>query len=150
MESTRTLRESTRLSVSEICSLTFALYHTGSRLSLPLESTCQPSESTRVLRESTRLSESKMASLSFCLLLHRVDSYNAEVDSASIRVDSRSSGVDSLTGFELDLSVRLSVLSRSRLVMYRSRLELEPVLLIRLESTRNLPKSTRVSDFGSN
>ena len=50
----------------------------------------------------------------------------------------------------MNLSVRLSVLSRSRLVMYRSRLELVPVLLIRLESTRNLPESTRDSDFGSN
>ncbi len=35
LESTRTLRESTRLAVSEICSLTFALFSSGSRLSLP-------------------------------------------------------------------------------------------------------------------
>ena len=67
----------------------------------------------------------------------------------NIGVDSRTSGVDSLTGFELMLSVRLSVLSRSRLVLIRSRLELVPVNLIRLESTRDTRESTRVSDFGS-
>ncbi len=67
----------------------------------------------------------------------------------NIGVDSRTSGVDSLTGSELKLSVLLSVLSRSRLVLYWSGLERVPVTLTRLGSSRDARESTRVSDIGS-
>ncbi len=76
-----------------------------------------------------------------CLLLE-VDSGPSEVDSPSTGVNSQPFGVDSISGSKIHRSVFLSVLNRSRLGEFQSRLELVP-------ETSSVPESTRDADFGS-